>query len=405
MNNSLNSNIVKATITFAVIFTLIMGAFYAKTYTDDKGDRRNSVVTLNEIEELTKEIILEASSKGEQISSEDDTEKLHTAISELQNSMLKETKAEDNSNLRHMIAFIYAAVMLFILLLFASIYWNVIMPFNKLNNYAAEISKGNMDIPLEYERNNMFGAFTWAFDNMRCEIKKARMCEKEAIENNKTVIATISHDIKTPIASIRAYSEALQAGMDHSIERRERYTSVIINKCDEVSRLTNDLFLHSLADLDKLRMNFEEYHSKQLIEGILSGIQIGDNRVCVSEDIPDTLIQVDARRLEQVYENLIGNAVKYAGQSKIDVTHEENEEYFIAVIRDYGDGIEDKDMPFIFDKFYRGNNIADKPGAGLGLYIVKYIMEQMNGSVALKNKKDGLEARIYIRKCNSLKIS
>ncbi|MGB4661193.1 MAG: HAMP domain-containing sensor histidine kinase, partial [Mobilitalea sp.] len=327
MNNNLNSNIIKVSITFAVAFTLIMGVFYAKTYVDDRGDRRNNIVMLNEIEELTTEIILDARSSGEQITSEADTEKLHTAISELQNSIIKEMRTEDNSNLRQMIASIYIAVMLFILLVFVYIYTSVVKPFNKLNNYAAEISKGNMDIPLEYERNNMFGAFTWAFDNMRCEIKKARSCEKEAIENNKTVIATISHDIKTPIASIRAYSEALQAGMDHNMERRERYTSVIISKCDEVSRLTNDLFLHSLADLDKLKMNMEEYPAKQLMEEILSGIQIGDNRVAMSTDIPDTLITVDARRLEQVYENLIGNAVKYAGQSKIEVTHEDSEEY------------------------------------------------------------------------------
>ena len=82
---------------------------------------------------------------------------------------------------------------------------------------------------------------------MRKEITKARSCEREAIENNKTVIATLSHDIKTPIASIRAYAEGLEANLDSTYEKRMKYLSILMRKCDEVSKLTNDLFLHSLG--------------------------------------------------------------------------------------------------------------------------------------------------------------
>ena len=145
----------------------------------------------------------------------------------------------------------------------------MLRPFQKLEDFAGQVAEGNLDIPLEYERKNIFGAFTWAFDNMRLEIKRARNAEKAAVENNKTVIATISHDIKTPIASIRAYCEALQAGMDLNPERRERYLNVIIAKCDEVSTLTNDLFLHSLSDLDKLQMNYDTYEANPLISAML----------------------------------------------------------------------------------------------------------------------------------------
>lgn len=87
-------------------------------------------------------------------------------------------------------------------------------PFERMKSYVNQIAQGNFDIALTYERSNYFGEFTWAFDSMRQEITKARSGEREAIENNKTVIATLSHDIKTPIASIRAYAEGLEANLD-----------------------------------------------------------------------------------------------------------------------------------------------------------------------------------------------
>ena len=390
MRKEFNSNIGKIFIGFILLFTILIGCLYFITYKSNKVDMRNNVVKLNEIEQLTLELNKD--------SDESEKQQLYTAIGELQSDLLKESQKEDNSNTRTLMIGIYLVVILFVLGVFLYIYSKVIKPFERLNEFAGEVAKGNMDLPLEFERNNMFGAFTWAFDSMRREIKKARTCEKEAIENNKTVIATISHDIKTPIASIRAYSEALLAGMDHNLERRQRYISTIMDKCDEVSQLTNDLFLHALADLDKLKMNLEKWDARSSIEDILHGIQ-GDNpRIEILSDISKVNIYVDMKRLEQVYENLIGNALKYAGNSQVVISHEENEEYLIGIIRDYGDGIDDEDIPFIFDKFYRGKNVGNKEGAGLGLYIVKYIMEQMNGKIEITNTNPGVEAKLYIPK-------
>ena len=383
MKNRFDSNIIKIMIAFVVLFTVIMIMLYVNTFNNTNEKVRNNVVALNEIEALA---------------GKDDLQELHIKVSEFQKDLLNEVDKENHSEERTFLIYMYFAGLGFVMILFSYIYFSVIRPFKKLSMFAVEISKGNMDLPLAYERNNMFGSFTWAFDSMRREIKKARASEKDAIENNKTTIATISHDIKTPIASIRAYCEALQAGMDNSIERRERYVSVIIRKCDEVSKLTNDLFIHSLADLDKLEMHLEDFGSVKLITKILSGIHVDNDRVDINMSIPETIINADERRLEQVYENLIENAIKYAPESIIEITHENEEEYLIAVIRDYGIGIEDEDLPFIFDKFFRGKNANEKPGAGLGLYIVKYIMEQMNGKVEIRNIKNGLEAKIYMKK-------
>ena len=281
----------------------------------------------------------------------------------------------------------------FLLLVFLYIYFAILRPFEKLKSFAEELSIGNFDLPLDYERSNYFGKFTWAFDSMRKEITKARSCEKEAIENNKTVIATLSHDIKTPIASIRAYAEGLEANMDTTPIRREKYLSVIMKKCDEVSRLTEDLFLHSLSDLDKLKINSETFelcgYLKNLVEEMAA--EQGDIRFMES----DFRIQIsaDKNRLTQITENIINNARKYA-KSEIKISLEKSESQIFLCFRDFGKGIPDEDMPFIFDKFYRGKNCEEEQGSGLGLYIVKYLTEKMGGKVQLQNHDNGLEVTV-----------
>lgn len=281
---------------------------------------------------------------------------------------------------------------------FVYIWFAVLRPFKKLEKYADGIAAGNFDAALDYERTNYFGKFTWAFDSMRREIVSARACEREAIENNKTVIATLSHDIKTPIASIRAYAEGLEAGLDSTPEKRRRYLDVIMSKCDEVSRLTDDMFLHSLSDLDKLKMNKEVLEFCGFAEKAVA--DIGDEYGDVRFEKPMFSVNVNAdrNRLTQIFGNVITNARKYA-KTDIDVAVTRGAETVNIHFRDHGGGIPDEDMPFIFGKFYRGRNCMAEQGSGLGLFIVKYVAEQHGGSVTLKNCADGLEVMISLPVC------
>jgi sensor histidine kinase/response regulator len=283
----------------------------------------------------------------------------------------------------------------FVLVIFGYVYFAILRPFDKMKDFAEKIAQGNFDVPLHYERSNYFGAFTWAFDSMRREITKSRACEREAIENNKTVIATLSHDIKTPISSIRAYTEGLEANMDGTPEKRQKYLSVIMKKCDEVSHLTNDLFLHSLSDLDKLKINPERFDFCEFIEKAVYEIAAEHNDVQFIKPEFSAMVYADKNRLIQITENLINNARKYA-KSDIDIFITQSDGSAEIHFRDHGKGIPDEDMPFIFDKFYRGKNCGNEQGSGLGLYIVKYIAEKMGGRVLLHNHPDGLEATVSL---------
>ena len=274
----------------------------------------------------------------------------------------------------------------------AYLYLSVVRPFSRLEAFADEVARGNLDLPLAYERSNPFGRFTWAFDNMRKEIKRARAAEAEALEQSKTTVAALSHDIKTPIASIHAYSEALELGLARDDVEREGYARTIARKCDEVTSLTDDLFLHALADLDRIQVRCEEAPIARVVAQAVADFDAGD-RVTLGR-LDEAQASCDPKRLEQAIGNLLANAAKYAPGADIEVEGvlDTAARVYRVRVRDRGPGIPPEDLPFVADRFYRGSNAGDAPGAGLGLFIVRYLVEQMGGGLSLENAEPGLAA-------------
>lgn len=377
----MKSRLIGITVLFALAVIVISGGFYFSLKQQDPSDERSEyIVALNEISRLNDSGNYAAA--GEK-----------TAL--LQEIIRQAGKRQSVQGAALAIPITCGVSVLLFITAFGYIYFAMLRPFDKLKGFAEKISGGDFDVPLKFQRSDYFGEFTWAFDSMRNEIKKSRASEREAVENNKTVIATLSHDIKTPIASIRAYAEGLSANLDSSYEKRERYLSVILKKCDEVSRLTNDLFLHSISDLDKLKIIPEKIEIGAFTAGVMSEISAEREDVLFRRLEDTVFVNADENRLKQLYENIINNARKYA-KTNIEVYFTREEGNIVLHFRDYGSGIPDENMPFIFDKFYRGNNCGDEPGSGLGLYIVKYIAEKNGGSVALQNHTPGLEVKVAL---------
>ena len=366
---------------------LVSYNIYKKEYEKIKRESSNgnTIVALNEVNQLLNY-------------GDGDVSQVHTKLENIISTLREKDTVVVENNMSFIIT-MYIVSLVLVLLIFIVIYILILRPFQKLESFAGEIATGNLDKDLKYERVNMFGEFTWAFDHMRREIKKARQCEQEAIENNKTVIATLSHDIKTPIASIRAYSEALSDNMDSTPERRQRYIDVITKKCDEVTKITDDMFIHSLHDLDKLVIKKEDVEIHNIIAETVKSMAGDKYDVLLGEIKEATIKNADAGRIAQVIENIINNSRKYA-KSEIFISTEifENGKEYCLTIQDKGPGISPEDMPFIFHKFYRGKNYGDEPGAGLGLFIVKYIMEQMDGRVKLVND-GGLKCELVFFIC------
>lgn len=266
----------------------------------------------------------------------------------------------------------------------------IILPFSKLKGFAERIADGNLDIPLDMDRQNIFGAFTESFDIMRFELKKAKIAEAKANAEKKELIAKLSHDIKTPVASIKAVSEVgLALACNEKI--RESYTQIIC-KADQINTLVTNLFTASLEEIGRLSVTPSDVEStvlKTLLEN-------SDYLCCTAVPaIPGCILYIDKLRLQQVFDNIFANSYKYAGTG-IDVTVYRKDNSLYVGIEDYGGGVSEEELPLLKKKFKRGSNIKDKEGAGLGLYISNYFMEKMSGGLIVENGDNGLKVTVII---------
>lgn len=266
----------------------------------------------------------------------------------------------------------------------------IIHPFHKLKGFAERIAVGNLDIPLEMDRQNLFGAFTESFDIMRSELKKAKIAEAQAQQSKKELVAKLSHDIKTPIASIKALSEVGLA-ITSSDKDRRNYTQ-IIGKADQINTLVNNLFTATLEELEQLTVSPTHVESMKLKTMLENADYLHQ---AVISDIPECLIYIDTLRLQQVFDNIFANAYKYA-KTKLFVSVQKNDKYMVIAIEDFGGGVLPEELNTLKEKFKRGHNAKHIEGAGLGLYISDYFMKEMKGKLLIENGAKGLIVTVMI---------
>ncbi len=290
------------------------------------------------------------------------------------------------------VAIISLIQLMFILSYFIYLHATIIDPFNKLSDFAKRIAEGNLDLPLALDRGHIFGSFTESFDIMRSELKKARDAEKKANDDKKEMIAKLSHDIKTPIASIKSTSEI---GYEITKEDRTKEFFNLINiKSDQITTLTDNLFESTIDDITEIEVN-PSTHNSETVKALIKNADYLNR----AEDfeIPSCNIYIDNLRLQQAFDNVFMNSYKYAN-TEMTVTATMDSEYLIIDIADSGDGVNPQEIPLLKEKYKRGSNSAQKDGAGLGLYLTNYFLEKMNGKLELVNGNPGFVARFYIRK-------
>lgn len=269
-------------------------------------------------------------------------------------------------------------------------YVSVVAPFRKLKGFAERVAGGNLDIPLEMDRRNLFGAFTESFDIMRTELKKARLAEAQAQQSKKELVAKLSHDIKTPIASIKAVSEVGLA-VASGEKDRENYAQ-IIGKADWINTLVTDLFTATLEELQQLPVSPVCFDGKRIEILLQNADYLHRATAC---EIPACRVYADGLRLQQVFDNIFANSYKYANTS-ICVTAEKTDKHIVVSVEDRGGGVLSEELPVLREKFKRGSNAANIEGAGLGLYISDYFMREMGGALRVENGVHGLKVSVIL---------
>lgn len=302
-----------------------------------------------------------------------------------------ELKQESDRRNAMMIGCMAALMLIISLVYFWLLRKRVVEPFGKLKGFAARVAAGDLDTPLEMDRGNIFGAFTESFDIMREELKASRQREEAALKSRKELIAELSHDIRTPVSSIKAMTDYLVLVSED--EEQKETLSVINGKADQIDKLVSNMFHAALEELEQLEVNPEELPSNELKRIIAESDPL---KKATNVDIKDCVIYADKLRLEQVVGNIFSNTYKYA-DTEVTVKSFFENGCFVVEFADKGGGVPDDELEIITEKFRRGTNAAGKDGSGIGLYISKYLIEQMGGEFMCFNNGEGFSVALRLK--------
>ncbi len=270
------------------------------------------------------------------------------------------------------------------------VYRSIAVPLVKLKKATQNIKEGNLDFVLDVEGNDEFSELCQDFEEMRRRLKESTE-EKNLIEKeNKELISNISHDLKTPITAVKGYVEGIMDGVADTPEKMDRYVRTIYNKTNEMDHLINELTFYSKIDTNRIpytfsKLNVEDYFADCAEEVGLELETRGIELVYANYVEKDVMVIADGEQIRRVIHNIISNAIKYMDKPKgiIQIRIKDVGDFIQIEIEDNGKGIGPKDLPYIFDRFYRTDvsRNSSKGGSGIGLSIVKKILEDHGGKV------------------------
>ena len=270
------------------------------------------------------------------------------------------------------------------------IYRSIAVPLVKLKKATKNIKEGNLDFVLEVEGNDEFSQLCQDFEEMRKRLKESTEEKIRMDKENKELISNISHDLKTPITAVKGYVEGIMDGVADTPEKMDRYVRTIYNKTNEMDHLINELTFYSKIDTNRIpytfsKLNVEDYFSDCAEELGLEMETRGIELVYANYVEKGVQVIADGEQIRRVIHNIVSNAIKYMEKPRgiIQLRVKDVGDFIQVEIEDNGKGIAAKDLPYIFDRFYRTDvsRNSSKGGSGIGLSIVKKIMEDHGGKV------------------------
>ena len=281
----------------------------------------------------------------------------------------------------------------------------VIMPFNRLSDYPERIAKNENADALPESKNRYFGKYIWGMNMLRDRLsgdtRKLRQLEKEQL----TLVSTIAHGIKTPVANIKLYSEAIGSGLyrDNGIpdEKDAEVAGKIAKNADDITELVKELLDSASKGVVVFEPVIETFYLTEIEEFIRREYdnRLGVLRIPYKVDMKSrVMINSDKNGICRIITQLLENAVKYGDGRGITITVDKNEDGYIFSVRDIGSRIPDSEMPYVFNSFWRGSNASNVEGNGLGLYEAAFIARKLGGDIAVRylEKTEETEFEVFL---------
>ena len=297
----------------------------------------------------------------------------------------------------------------FVILVFTSvsvglwIYRSIAAPLVKLRRATQNIKEGNLDFVLEVEGADEFSELCRDFEEMRRRLKESAEEKIVLDKENKELISNISHGLKTPITAVKGYVEGIMDGVADTPEKMDRYVRIIYNKTNEMDHLINELTFYSKIDTNRIpyvfsKLNVDDYFADCAEEVGLELETRGIQLYYANYVDKDVLVIADGEQIRRVIYNIVSNAIKYMDKEKgvIQIRVKDVGDFIQVEIEDNGKGIAAKDLPNIFDRFYRTDvsRNSSKGGSGIGLSIVRKILEDHGGKV-WATSREGIGTIMY----------
>lgn len=311
-----------------------------------------------------------------------------------------------------------AIVMILVLTSMVLTQWihkSVFSPINRLNLAMQKIAEGNFDYTLESDDDNEIGELYRNYEDMRLRLKESTEEKLENEKQNRELISNITHDLKTPITAIKGYVEGIIDGVADTPERRDKYLRTIYTKANDMDRLINELTYYSSIDNNRIPYNFQRINVADFFADCAEdvGLDLESKNIQLNYSNlvdPDTRIIADPEQLKKVINNIIGNSIKYMDKQKgvIDIRLLDEVDSIRVEIEDNGKGIAARDLANIFERFFRtdASRNSTKGGSGIGLSIVKKIIEDHGGYIWATSKEgEGTCLHFVVRKYREAEVN
>ena len=285
---------------------------------------------------------------------------------------------------------------------------DIYKPLKELSAAMQHIAEGDFDYRMTQAREDELGTLFENYEQMRLQLKENEEEKAENEKKSKELVSNISHDLKTPITSIKGYVEGIMDGVADTPEKMDKYIKTIYNKANDMDKLINELTTYSGIDSNKIPYHFHiinvsDYFS-DCVEEVGLDLESKNIHLNYTNLAPaDTCIVADPEQLKKVINNIIGNSIKYMGHNNgvIDIRILDEGESVKIEIEDNGKGIPAKDIGNVFERFFRSDASRNsmQGGSGIGLSIVKKIIEDHGGYVWATSKEgEGTCMHFVIRK-------
>lgn len=279
---------------------------------------------------------------------------------------------------------VIAVTFLILILVLLFIRKHVILPLDELGKSAEELSKGNLQEGVKAGKSKYLGRMVWGLDLLRDKLESDRKRNRELEKEEKTLLLSLSHDIKTPLSAIKLSAKALSSGLYEDEEKKIKVAEGINAKADEIERYMKEITGTARDDVQIPDVKITEFYLSELLGKIKvyyeGRYEVTKTKVVISE-YADVLISGDLDRAIEVLQNLIENGLKYGTGGSVDVSVLREENCCLVNVRSFGNPVSSSELPHVFDSFWRGSNSSGREGSGLGLYICRRLMRKMSGDV------------------------